>query len=98
LAYLVDTLAATTDGDGTMRDHTMLLYGSGMSDRNLHIPTNVPTLLVAGTGFGITGDRFIQTAERTPLANLQLPVLDRYGLPLERFGDSTGELPMLAGV
>lgn len=94
----MDTLAATTDGDGTMLDHTMLLYGSGMSDSSLHIPTNVPTLLVAGTGFGITGNRFIQTAERTPLANLQLTVLDRYGLPLERFDDSTGELPMLAGV
>lgn len=76
----------------------MLPSGSGMSDSNLHISTNVPTLLPADTSFGITDNRFIQTAERTPLANLQLTVLDRYGLPLERFDDSTGELPMLAGV
>ncbi len=97
-AYLVDRLAATPDGDGSMLDRTMLLYGSGMSDSNLHIPTNVPTLLVSGKGFGITGNRYIEVPERTPLANLQLTMLDRFGLPVERFGDSNGELPILSAV
>ncbi len=97
-SYLVEKLEATPDGDGSMLDSTMLLYGSGMSDSNLHVPTNVPTLLVAGKRFGIAGNRSLQAPDRTPLANLQLTLLDRFGLPMERFGDSNGELPMLAGV
>ncbi|MGE0447161.1 MAG: DUF1552 domain-containing protein [Vicinamibacterales bacterium] len=96
--YLVDRLAATPDGDGSMLDSTMLLYGSGMSDSNLHIPTNVPTLLVSGKRFGIAGNRYIQAPERTPLANLQLTMLDRFGMPMEQFGDSNGELPMITAV
>ena len=95
LAYLVEKLSTTTDGDGTMLDNTMLLYGSGMSDSNLHIPTNLPTLLVSGKNFGITGNRYIQTPERTPLANLQLSMLERFGAPMEQFGDSNGSLPLI---
>jgi hypothetical protein len=98
LAYLVGKLASTKEGDGTMLDSTMVLYGSGMSDSNLHIPTNVPTVLVSGKHFGITGNRYIQAEERTPLANLQLSILERYGMPMERFGDSNGELKMLTKV
>ena len=98
LAYLVDRLAKTQDGAGSMLDNTMLLYGSGMSDSNLHIPTNVPTVLVSGKSFGITGNRYIQAEERTPLANLQLSILERFGMPMEHFGDSNGELKMLTKV
>ena len=98
LAYLVDRLAKTQDGAGSMLDNTMLLYGSGMSDSNLHIPTNVPTVLVSGKSFGITGNRYIQAEERTPLANLQLSILERYGMPMEHFGDSNGELKTLTKV
>ncbi len=98
LAYLVGKLDSTKEGDGTMLDSTMLLYGSGMSDSNLHIPTNVPTVLVSGKNFGVKGNRYIQAEERTPLANLQLSILERYGMPMERFGDSNGELKMLTKV
>jgi len=98
LAYLVDRMAKTKDGDGTMLDNTMILYGSGMSDGNLHIPTNLPTILVSGKNFGIKGDRFIQVPERTPLANLQLTMLERYGMPMEKFGDSNGELKVVTGL
>lgn len=98
MAYFVDRLATTPDGDGSMLDNTMLLYGSGMSDGNLHIPTNVPTVLIAGKRFGITGNRYIHALSETPLTNLQLTVLDRLGLPVERFGDSTGALPLIHAV
>jgi len=98
LAYLTDKLSKTADGDGTMLDSTIVLYGAGMSDSNLHIPTNVPTLLVAGKNFGIQGNRFLQYPERTPLANLQLSIAEKFGLPVEHFGDSTGELQRLSGV
>jgi hypothetical protein len=98
LAYLVDRMAKTKEGDGTMLDNSMILYGSGMSDGNLHIPTNVPTILVSGKNFGIKGDRFIQVAERTPLANLQLTMLERYGMPMDKFGDSNGELKVVTGL
>ena len=57
LAYLVDKLRATSDGDASLLDNTMLLYGSGMSESNLHLHTDVPTLLVAGKGMGVKGGR-----------------------------------------
>ena len=98
LQYLVEKLATTKDGDGVMLDSAMVLYGSGMSDSNMHIPTNVPTLLVSGKNFGIKGNRSIQVSERTPLANLQMSILERYGMPMEKFGDSNGELKALTGV
>ena len=98
VAYLVGKLANTKDGDGSMLDNTMVLYGSGMSDSNLHIPTNVPTLLVSGKSFGVKGNRYIQAEERTPLANLQMSILERYGLPMEKFGDSNGELKTLTAI
>jgi hypothetical protein len=98
VADFVEKLAAAPDAGGTMLDHTMLLYGSGMSDSNLHIPTDVPTLLIAGKELGIKGNRALRYPERTPLANLQLTILDKLGLPVERFGDSTGELNNLTGV
>ncbi len=98
VAYLVDRLQKTPEGAGSMLDSTMILYGSGMSDGNLHIPTNVPTTLVSGKNFGIKGNRYLQFEERTPMANLQLTILDKFGLPMEHFGDSTGELPRLLSV
>ena len=76
-----EKLATTKDGDGMMLDNAMVLYGSGMSDSNMHISTNVPTLLVSGKNFGVKGNRFIQAVERTPLANLQISIQERYGLP-----------------
>jgi hypothetical protein len=97
-AYFVEKLAKTRDGDGSLLDNTMILYGSGMSDSNMHTPENVPTLVVAGKGYGIRGNRYLKYPEGTPLANLQLTLLDKIGLRTDHFGDSTGELSALTGV
>jgi hypothetical protein len=97
LAYLVEKLQSTKEGDGTMLDNTLLLYGSGMSDGNLHIPTDLPTLVVSGKNFNVKGNRYLQAPPgRTPMANLQLTILEKFGLRMEKFGDSTGELNLLA--
>ena len=98
LRYYIEKLASTPDGDGTLLDNTLLLYGSGMSDSHLHIPTNVPTVLVHGPQYDIKGNRHVEAAAGTPLANLQLTLLDRLGIDVERFGDSTGELSLVTGV
>lgn len=94
LGYFLEQLQSTSDGEGTLLDTTMLLYGSGMSDGHMHLPKNVPSLIVAGRNFGITGNRFLQYPpdDGTPLANLQLALLEKLGLPVEKFGDSDGML------
>jgi len=97
-AHFVEKLRSTRDGDGTLLDNTMMLYGSGMSDSNLHIPDNVPSLLVSGKGYGIQGNRYLQYPVGTPLANLQLTMLDKMGFGDDHFGDSNGELARLTGV
>jgi hypothetical protein len=98
LRYFVDKLASTPDGDGTLLDHSMLLYGSGMSDSNLHLPKNLPTVLVHGKGYGIQGNRHIAAEPGTPFANFQLTLLDKLGFAVESFGDSSGELNLITGV
>ena len=98
LRYFVDKLAATPASAGSLLDHTMLLYGSGMSDSNLHLPRNLPTVLVHGKGYGIEGNRHIMAQDGTPFANLHMTLLDRLGLDVERFGDSNGELKLVTGV
>ena len=97
LAYFVDKLQKTPEGDGSLLDSTMVLYGSGMSDGHMHLPKNVPSLIVSGRRLGIAGNRFLQYPPDagTPLANLQLTVLEKLGLPVEKFGDSNG---LLTGV
>ena len=96
LAYFIRKLQATPDGDGSLLDNTMLLYGSGMSDSNLHIPENVPTMLVAGKALGIKGNRAILAPEGTPHANLHLTILEKMGLQVESFGNSSGLLTPLS--
>ena len=97
-AYFLDKLKATPDGDGSLLDHTLLMYGSGMSDSNIHYTRNVPTLIVTGRNtFNITGGRHVQYSEK-PLSNLQLTLMEKLGLQVAKFGDSTGELNLLSGV
>src|SRR5207247_1387478 len=98
LSYFVDKLEATREGDGTMLDHSLLFYGSGMSDSNLHLHKNLPITIVHGKGLGIQGNRHLGAKEDLPLANLQLTVIDKLGLNVEKFGDSEGELNLLSGV
>ena len=92
-AYFLEKMSAVRDGDGSLLDHTVLLYGSGISDGNLHLNENLPVLL-AGGGIG-QGGRHVRYAPGTPLTNLFLTVLDRVGTPVENLGDSTGTLSLL---
>ena len=98
LAYFVNKLQTTPDGDGSLLDHTVVLYGSGMSDGNTHNNFNVPVVVVGGRDQQIRGNRHLRYPKGTPLANLSLTLIDKFGVPLHKFGDSTGELEMLSGV
>ena len=95
LAYYLERLRATPDGDGTLLDHAMLLYGSALSDGNLHLYTNLPLLLVAGERTGIKAGRHIRWPKGTPMTNLLLTMLDKANVPhVEKLGDSTGRLDL----
>jgi hypothetical protein len=94
-AYFLDKLKATRDGDGTLLDHSMYLYGSGMSNGDLHDHVNLP-IIVAGGGAGqMKGGRHIRYAEPTPLANLHLTLLNKVGVKLDSFADSNGKMQEL---
>ncbi len=88
----VDRLKNTEDGDGTLLDNSMIIYGAGMADSNAHGSEDLPILL-AGGGAG-TGGRHVRYDKGTPLANLHLSLLDRLGVPLDKLGHSTGRLPL----
>ena len=86
----LERLQATPDGDGSLLDHSVILWGSGMSDSDRHSPLDVPYLMV-GSGAGLfTGNRHIAAPGGTPLANVMLTVAQRFGAPIETFGVSTG--------
>ncbi len=97
-AYLLERLKATPDGDGNLLDHSMIMYGSSISDGNLHTHHDLP-IVVAGGGAGqVKGNRHLVFPKDTPLNNLLLSMLDKAGVPIEKFGDSTGRLDCLANV
>jgi hypothetical protein len=96
-AYLVGRMAATPDGDGTLLDHSMLLYGSSIRDGNVHDHMDLPLVLAGGKSAGITGGRHIRYKAETPMTNFLLTMLDKIGVPAETLGDSTGKTD-LAGV
>ena len=97
-AYYLDQLRATQDGDGTLLDHTLLLYGSGMSDGNTHNNYSVPVVVIGGRENGLEGNRHLVYPDGTPLATLSLSLMKKFGVNVETFGDSTGHLPLLSGV
>ena len=93
LAYFVDKLKNTPDGDGTLLDHSLILYGSNMGDSNQHLHYDVPYVLVGGASGQMKGDRHLHFASRTvPTGNLLASVLDMYGVHEDQIGDSTGRL------
>ncbi len=95
--YLVEKLQAIPDGDGTLLDHTVMLYGSGMGDPHIHNALDLPTLVVSGRGIDIRTNRHLRyPSETAKLTNLQLTLLEKIGLPVERFGDSDGRLDLLS--
>ena len=92
LAYFLDALAAVREGDGTLLDHSMIVYGSGIGDGNRHNHDDLPILLAGGGGGSLQPGRHIRVAAKTPMTNLYLALLDRLGVHAERLGDSTGRL------
>jgi Protein of unknown function (DUF1552) len=96
-AKFVSKLRAMPDGDGTVLDHSILVYGSGISDGDKHTHEDLPVLLVGGGG-GIQGNRHVVYDPDTPMTNLYLTLLDRIGVRQESIGDSTGQIAHLSEV
>jgi hypothetical protein len=90
-SYFVERLKATQDGDGTLLDHSTILYGGAISDGNQHSNHNLP-LVIAGRAGGLRGGRHVEAEAKTPAANLFVDILNRSGVEVESFGDSTGRL------
>ncbi|MED5564209.1 MAG: hypothetical protein VYB16_06885, partial [Gemmatimonadota bacterium] len=88
----LEKLKATPDGDGSLLDDTVYLYGSGMGNPSLHDHVNLPILVAGGAGTGLRGGRHIKYENGTPLANLHMTLLDRVGVRLDSFGDSDGKV------
>jgi hypothetical protein len=97
-AHLLERLRSTPDGDGSLLDHSVLLYGAGISDSNMHLHHELPILLAGGGAGRIRGNRHLRVGKHTPLANLHVSVLEKLGVPVERLGDSTGRIETLSGV
>ena len=91
-AHFLQKLASTPDGDGSLLDHSMVMYGSGMSNSNLHLPKNLPTVILGKGVDQLQGGRHLRFKDGTPVTNLQLTLMEKMGVRLERFGDSTGTL------
>ncbi len=85
-------MKATPDGDGSLLDHSVYLYGSGMGNPSLHDHDNLPILVAGGAATGLKGGRHIRYEKGTPLANLHLTLLDRVGIHLDSFVDSSGKI------
>jgi Protein of unknown function (DUF1552) len=91
-AQFLEQLAEMPDGEGTLLDHSLFLYGSGMGNPNVHDHVNLPILVAGGGGGKARGGRHIRFASPTPLANLHLTLLDAVGVRLDAFADSTGKI------
>lgn len=94
LAHLLKRMQATADGDGTLLDHSLILYGGGMGDGNLHRHSDLPCLLAGKLGGQFKTGRHIPYKLDTPMANLLVTILNRSGVPVEKIGDSTGPLEL----
>jgi hypothetical protein len=93
-AKFLTKLRATPDGDGSLLDHSLLVYGAGMGDSNGHASDPLPMVL-AGGGVG-KGARHVELPVRTPVGNLWRNIADRFATPMEQFGDSTGQTDVFA--
>jgi hypothetical protein len=94
-AYFLEKLKATPEGTGSLLDHSLYLYGSGMGNPNVHDHVNLPILVAGGGVTGVKGGRHIKYAEPTPLANLHLTLLERAGVRMDAFADSKGKIDEL---
>src|SRR5437867_420818 len=92
LAYFLDRLKNTPDGDGNLLDRSLVLYGGAMSNSNIHNHAPLPILIAGGASGRMKGGRHLKYPENTPMANLLMTILDKAGIPQESVGDSTGFL------
>jgi hypothetical protein len=95
VAHLLERLKSTPDGDGNLLDHSLILYGSGMSNSNVHNHSPLPVLVAGGAAGRMKGGRHVKNPDDTPMSNLLLTILDKAGVPRESVGDSTGILSEL---
>lgn len=96
-AYFLQRLDSVKEGEGTLLDHSLIVYGSGIGDGNRHNHDDLPILLAGGGNGTVKTGRHLVYSNDTPLNNLYLSMLDRLGAPVDSFGDSTGRLPKLDG-
>src|SRR5579871_1193228 len=94
-ADFLKKLQSTPDGDGSLLDHSILLYGSNMSNSNLHNHFPLPNLVLGGGAGRIKGNRHLRYPDHTPMSNLLLTLLDKSGVPMDNLGDSTGKMAEL---
>jgi hypothetical protein len=87
-------LKKTPDGDGSLLDHAMVLYGSGMSDGNQHNHTDLPIILAGGASGRLKGGRHLRNPQNTPMANLLVGMLHTLDVPGDSFGDSNGAITL----
>ena len=90
-AWFLEKLRSTPDGDGSLLDHSLFLYGAGLSNPNLHAHYDLPLAVVGGAG-GVRGGRHVVYQKETPMTNLLLSMLDKVGAPAAKLGDSSGRL------
>lgn len=95
VAYFLGKLKATPDGDGNLLDHSLILYGSGMSNSNVHNHAPLPVFVAGGAAGRMKGGRHLKYPEGTPMSNLLLSILEKAGVPEDHVGDSTGPLTEL---
>ena len=91
-SYFLEKLRSMPDGDGSLLDHAMIVYGSGISDGNVHSHKNLPIMVLGGGDGRLKGNRHLRVPEETPLTNLHVTLLNKLGVSVERLGDSTGEV------
>lgn len=96
--YWIERLSKTPDGDGTLLDSAMVVYGSGLADGNRHTHHDLPVVLVGGGNGKIKSGRHVKYAVETPMANLFVAMLDKMGAQVEALGDSNGKLEYLSGL
>ncbi len=97
-AWFLDKLQSTPEGDGTLLDHSMFLYGASLSNPNLHAHYDLPIAVVGGGAGTLRGGRHLAYRTETPMTNLLLSLLEKAGVPAEKIGDSTGRLELLSEV
>jgi hypothetical protein len=97
-AYMIEKLKATPDGDGSLLDHSIYMLGSGMGNPNVHDHSNLPIVLAGGGAGKLKGGRHVKYAQPAPLANLPLTLLEKVGVQLDSFVDSTGRIGELLDV